>query len=160
MKPSVHKKLFKKSFFTFDEFKNFNFKKYPISVTAIHNNSKENFNGKLESNKSYIIEDLYNYKKDFIELKNLFIKKFKIKSVRWDVHLYASMSNEGSTFNIHSDPADNVILQTDGLSYWKLPKNFNTFLETGDAIFIPRGVEHGCIPMTKRVSLSFAFWNF
>lgn len=101
-------------------------------------------------------------KKEFLELKKVFELKFPQikKATSWDVHIYFSFSGESTSFNTHVDQADNIILQTEGLSKWHLPGFFDKTLTTGDMIWIPKGIKHGCIPVNKRISLSFAFWYF
>lgn len=88
-----------------------------------------------------------------------------------DVHLYFSLINDISQtkhgFGIHRDKIDVIIIQSEGVSRFKLweptcvPENSNPtidhILESGSVVFIPAGYWHEIISETKRISLSFAF---
>ncbi len=101
-------------------------------------------------------------KEEFLNLKKVFELKFPQikKATSWDVHIYSSYSGEAKSYNIHRDKADNIILQTEGLSKWYLPGFFDKTLSTGDMLWIPKETNHGCVPINRRISLSFAFWYF
>ena len=168
VKPILFSKFINTSVFNFEELHNL-YKNHPINdLEVIIDNVKLSL--KYKSNVEQFANHKYSLifrgakevKETFYNLKKVFELKFpQIKKAKeWDVHIYSSYSGESTSFNIHADKADNVILQTEGLSKWHLPNYFDTTLSTGDMIWIPKGVKHQCIPLNRRISLSFAFWYF
>lgn len=110
-------------------------------------------------NTTYIIEDAKNIKPTFKSFRDVFVEKFTDlrSSVNWDVHIYASRDKGESSFQPHKDKASNVIVQCEGTCRWTVDdKTYD--LEQGDIVYIPIGAKHHCLPLTKRISLSFPFW--
>lgn len=112
------------------------------------------------SNNSVLIDNVKNYKTEFNSLKEYFLLKTPElqDNIGWDVHVYSSPSHQQRSFKMHIDNAYNYIVQTYGKSRWILPHHFDVITEPGDVVFIPIHVAHECIPLSKRVSLSFPFW--
>lgn len=90
-----------------------------------------------------------------------------------DVHIYCGLKKSKS-FKAHFDYADNVILHQSGKCYWKIYKQhakdcefkhnvngkdldveFECEIGPGDFIYVPKHQYHECIPLKKRISLSF-----
>lgn len=90
-----------------------------------------------------------------------------------DVHVYCGLKKSKS-FTAHFDTADNLILHQTGRCYWKVYKQyaadclyernvdgskldveFETEIGPKDVIYVPRYQYHECIPLKKRISLSF-----
>lgn len=90
-----------------------------------------------------------------------------------DVHIYFSLIDDPVKtkhgFGIHRDKIDVLLIQSEGISRFKLwdlhdnPKESNACIDTvlipGSAVFIPAGCWHEVNSQTKRISLSFAFGN-
>jgi ribosomal protein L16 Arg81 hydroxylase len=164
VQPEFFPKFINTSVFNFKELHNL-LKKHPQEdIEIIYNNKKYRPYVKklLDYRSSLIFSHSAHVKEIFSSLKKVFELKFPQikKASKWDVHVYSSYSGEATSFKIHSDLADNIILQTEGLSKWHLPDYFDKTLTTGDMLWIPKGVKHGCKPLNRRISLSFAFWYF
>lgn len=90
-----------------------------------------------------------------------------------DVHIYCGLKKSKS-FKAHFDYADNIILHQSGKCYWKIYKQhaqdckfkpningkkldveFECEIGAGDFIYVPKYQYHECIPLKKRISLSF-----
>jgi ribosomal protein L16 Arg81 hydroxylase len=112
------------------------------------------------SDKIIIFINTQHYKKEFEHLANFFkLKEPELnKSLTWDVHIYVSPEENCGSLKPHFDEADNFILQCEGVSRWIVPNFFDIILEPGDIAFIPKYCVHQCIPLSKRISLSFSFW--
>jgi len=110
--------------------------------------------------KNLIFIDAYKYKKEFDTLNKFF--KLKIPqlntSTHSDVHIYTGHESKCRSFGPHFDLADNIIVQAQGKSRWIVANCLDVILHPGDAIFIPNQVVHECIPLGRRLSLSFPFW--
>jgi len=164
VEPIFYRNFINSSVFNFDELKNL-YENYPEDkIEMINNNVKYRpyIREQVNNKSTLIFVEAENIKEEFKSLKKVFELKFpKLKkSKRWEVHIYFSYSGESTSFKTHTDVADNIIVQTEGLSKWHLPGFFNKTLAIGDMLWIPKGVEHGCVPLSKRISLSFAFWDF
>ena len=109
---------------------------------------------------NYIFNTSKEYKKEFLSIKETLTHKIKdIQNAKtWDVHIYVSIDNLRS-FPLHFDDANNVIIQSEGKSRWVVPHYFDVILEPGDMVWIPKFITHCCFPSTKRISLSFTFWD-
>jgi hypothetical protein len=94
-------------------------------------------------------------------------------TVDLDFHLYCGLGNQSQSFYAHSDVSHNIIMQVDGECDWKvynclfdgsimlsesgevdLELVIDETLSPGDAIYIPQGVLHKCLPKSKRISIS------
>jgi len=162
MKPIYEPKFINTSVLDFEELEIILNNFEPSSIELINNNFKEPFVlEKFNENSSVIVSNARRVKPIFNNLINVFKEKFPIlKSCKsYDVHIYASPSNKSSTFGTHVDTSHTIILQTQGLCKWVLPNNFEKIIECGDILWLPKGTIHGCIPLSKRISLSFAFWE-
>ena len=162
--PKFFSKFINTSVFNFNELHNL-FKKHPKdNIEMIYNNQKYRpyVEELLDYKSSLIFTNSAYIKEVFSDLKKVFELKFPQikKAAKWDVHIYSSYSGQSTSFNVHVDTADNIILQTEGLSKWHLPNYFDKTLTTGDMLWIPKGIKHGCKPLNRRISLSFAFWYF
>ena len=91
-----------------------------------------------------------------------------------DAHIYSCIKPEDHPFGIHFDGNDNVIVQCEGKTHWKVwdevfdreqySKQMNivsepiidTIMEPGDAVFIPAYYPHLATSITSRLSVSFA----
>ena len=112
-------------------------------------------------NTSLIISNALNVKLIFNSFVKVFKEKFPIlkNCKRHDVHIYAGASHQSKTFPVHVDTSHTIVLQTEGKCKWLLPEDFEVEMECGDLLWIPKGTKHGCLPQSKRISLSFAFWE-
>tara|TARA_B100001250_G_scaffold280400_1_gene242736 strand:- start:441 stop:1070 length:630 start_codon:yes stop_codon:yes gene_type:complete len=91
-----------------------------------------------------------------------------------DAHIYSCRNLDYHPFGIHFDRSDNVIVQCEGTTHWKIwgevfdreqyskqmnivsDPVINTVMEPGDAVFIPAYHPHLATTMTPRLSVSFA----
>lgn len=90
-----------------------------------------------------------------------------------DVHTYCGLKGSKS-FKAHFDYADNIIFHQNGKCHWKIYKQraedcnyernldgktldieFEVDIEPNDMIYVPNQQYHECIPLEKRISLSF-----
>jgi len=157
------KNFISKNIFNWTDFKSL-MKDHPINfIETINELNEKDFikNKKSLKNKSVIISNTINVKKEFLYLINFFKLKIPIlnNSNENDVHIYASFSKKSKSFKSHKDSSYTFILQTEGKSRWIVKNMFDIILEPNDLIYIPKMVEHECIPMGKRISLSFPFWG-
>lgn len=96
-----------------------------------------------------------------------------LNDVSIDTHVYCGLKNSKS-FKPHYDTADNVIIHQTGKCHWKIYKQmaadrdyqhnidkkyldlqFECEIGPGDFIYVPKHQYHECIPLEKRISLSF-----
>ena len=161
-RPTYESKFINNSILNFEEFnlllKNIN----PSNIEVITSDGKFFFqSSNIYTNPTFIVSNTKDIKPIFKDLINVFKEKYPIlkNCKRNDVHVYAGYSNQSATFGIHTDNSYTIILQCEGKSKWVLPKDFEVELSCGDIIWIPKGTKHGCFPVTKRISLSFAFWD-
>lgn len=98
-----------------------------------------------------------------------------IQNINLDFHVYGGMKSSSESFSIHRDYANNIILQIDGESHWrvynadssiqernlcsdeKLQLLIDYTLKPGDLLYIPMGNYHKCKPLSKRLSISICF---
>ena len=104
----------------------------------------------------------------FAEIENSLDNK-----VIMDFHVYAGLSSESTSFLAHTDKSNNIIMQVDGESDWKVydvcfkePINLmesdehrynlvvDETLKPGDCLYIPVDTLHKCSPKNKRMSIS------
>jgi ribosomal protein L16 Arg81 hydroxylase len=162
MNPFYVKNLINKNLFNWKDFefllKNHE-KKYVEIINQNHIKKCITNNENLE-NKTVIISKVLNYKKEYGDLVNFF--KLKVpelnNSLSNDVHVYIGVNEKSKSFGEHCDKSANFILQTEGKSRWIVSNFLDVILEPGDAIYIPKLQMHECLPITKRISLSFPFW--
>jgi len=97
---------------------------------------------------------LFDFKfiKDFVDNKKLFHYRL------WNADIYASYNEKSSSFKQHLDYANNLIIPQCGKSRWIVENFCDTILDPGDLLYIPYKWKHKCIPIEKRISLSFPFW--
>ena len=161
------KKFINTSLLNFDEFdvlfneaKNVELLKFKIINNGLSYSVPNDKLVETKNEKStYIIEDARLFKPQFKSFKDVFVEKFPdLGSFSdWDVHIYASSNKGQSSFPPHADKASNVIVQCEGVCRWTVDDQVYE-LEQGDIVYIPIGVKHHCLPLTKRISLSFPFW--
>lgn len=100
-----------------------------------------------------------------------------IPDINLDFHVYGGLKKSAESFSIHRDTANNIILQIDGESHWKVynadssieERNLYSVdylqllieytLKPGDLLYIPAGNYHKCYPLSKRLSISICFNN-
>lgn len=98
----------------------------------------------------------------------------KITGYGTNCHVYGNNANDGgNSFDLHTDMTANLIVQTWGMSRWKvyveaeekptrkesdegLTCIMDEILKPGCALYIPPKRYHSCTPMSRRISLSFA----
>ena len=99
---------------------------------------------------------------DFSSVKNK-IKKNKWfqldrRHYNWDAHIYGCSKKNEKSFSQHRDAAHNFIVQCEGVCKWIVEGLDEQILTPGDMVAIPSECNHQCIPMSKRLSVSFPFW--
>jgi len=76
-----------------------------------------------------------------------------------DAHIFFSLNKINlKGFGKHNDAQHNLIVCVDGSFIIKVYGDDYTLEEkmnNGDAVFVPKGVDHEVIPLTKRLSVSF-----
>lgn len=114
----------------------------------------------LNNFSSLIIKENLLKRKDIRDWSDKFSKAHPdIHYANRDVHIYYSPTIETAVFKEHQDPSLNFIVQCEGYSRW-IVHGLETLLEPRDAIYIPAYSPHQCIPLSGRLSLSFAFWRY
>ena len=162
MNPFYVKKFINQNIFNWNDFNNLLESHQKSLIETIDQNriKKEILNNEDLNNKTIIFSKTLNYKKEFEYLINFF--KLKVpelnKSIRNDVHIYAGLDEISKSFGEHFDKSANFILQTEGKSRWVISSFLDVVMEPGDVLYIPRLYVHECIPLTKRISISFPFW--
>jgi len=79
-----------------------------------------------------------------------------------DAHFYCSRNSKGKSFRPHIDHDDNFLVHCIGSVQWTVCNSFEnnakdveTFkLTAGDMLYIPKGIGHSAIPLSKRISIS------
>lgn len=117
-----------------------------------------------------------NFNKFSERCNNLSSEIYKnIPNINLDFHVYGGLKKSSESFAIHRDTSNNIILQIDGESHWKVynsdfsieNRNLNSdenlkllidyILRPGDLLYIPVGNYHKCNPLSKRLSISVCF---
>ena len=105
-----------------------------------------------------IFEDMSKCSFNINKVANFLEKKFN-RPV--DAHVYVCRNvNATHPFGIHTDKVDNLIVQCEGktnFKVWDIGGNLiqNHVMIPGDAIFIPKSFPHEAITITPRMSVSF-----
>jgi ribosomal protein L16 Arg81 hydroxylase len=162
MNPFYIKNFISENIFDWNDFNNLlkNHQKNLIETIDQNRIKKYILDNEDLNNKTVIFSNVLNYKKEFNYLINFF--KLKVpelkKSFKNDVHVYAGLNETSKSFGEHFDQSANFILQTEGKSRWVISNFLDVVMEPGDIVYIPKLYVHECIPLTKRISLSFPFW--
>jgi hypothetical protein len=157
IKPFIKRKYFKKIIVNWKNLKEV-IKKSDYYDFEIIKSNKQKRSGKYDLREnSIIINNAKNFF-DFNFMKEWVDKNKYFTYVKWNVHIYASYNKKSSSFNKHFDYAHNFIVPQQGKSRWILDDFCDTILEPGDLLYIPYEWKHECIPLEKRISLSFPFW--
>jgi len=157
LKPFIKRKYIKKNIVDWKKLKEVIKKSNDNDFEIIKTNKEKRF-GKYDLGENSIIISKarkffnFNFMKEFVDTNKYF------KYVRWDAHIYASYKKDSSSFNKHFDYAHNFIVPQKGKSRWVVDDFCDTVLEPGDLLYIPYKWNHMCIPLEKRISLSFPFW--
>ena len=79
-----------------------------------------------------------------------------------DAHFYCSKTAKSRSFDPHIDTDDNFLVHAHGSVKWTVcntldnkgndTTSFN--LTTGDLLYIPKGLAHSAVPLSKRISIS------
>ena len=74
-----------------------------------------------------------------------------------DMHIYLSFGADAPTFGAHRDTMDVLLVQSIGRTKYYVEglSGELVVLSPGDALYIPKGVEHEAIIMEPRATLSF-----
>ena len=70
-----------------------------------------------------------------------------------DAHMYVAFSKEYPSLGLHKDPMDVLYTQSIGETTWEI-QGTNYYLGAGDAIYVPKGVEHRVTSHGARVGVS------
>ena len=124
---------------------------------VILENKEKRFGKNNYRNKSIIISNCLKYL-DCSLIKKYVDKNKLFQYGNWDAHIYASFKKEACSFGKHLDHAHNLIVQQKGKSRWIVDDFCDTILEPGDMLYIPFKYKHECVPLSKRLSVSFPFW--
>ena len=161
-RPSYESKFINNSILNFQELNLLINSTDPSNIDVITSNGKIFFKPYTDyGDSTFIVSNTKDIKPVFKDLIEKFKEKYPIlkNCKRNDVHIYAGQSHKSSTFGIHTDTSYTIILQCEGSCKWILPEDFEVELYCGDILWIPKGTKHGCLPLSKRISLSFAFWD-
>ena len=78
-----------------------------------------------------------------------------------DAHFYCSKTEKSRSFDPHIDNDDNFLVHAHGSVKWTVCNNLNNKgdatsfnLTTGDLLYIPKGLAHSAVPLSKRISIS------
>lgn len=72
------------------------------------------------------------------------------------LHVFMSLLKDSHTYGMHNDPLDVMLVQSIGTMLYKFDDG-EVLLESGDALFISRRVNHCPVILGPRVTLSFDF---
>lgn len=114
------------------------------------NNFNESVNNKEEIKYQPIAFYLSTSAIKIVKLKPLY-EKLNVKYA----HLYISLTNVCKNFGPHTDEMDVWFWQAKGTTKWQvLGKEY--ILNSGDLIYIPKGIEHNVIALTPRAGISMS----
>lgn len=100
-----------------------------------------------------------------------------LPNINLDFHVYGGLKKSAESFAIHRDYSNNIILQIEGESHWKVYNADSSIeertlrsderlellidytLKPGDLLYIPSENYHKCNPLSKRLSISICFIN-
>jgi ribosomal protein L16 Arg81 hydroxylase len=79
-----------------------------------------------------------------------------------DAHFYCSYSEKSHSFKEHADLDDNFLVHASGSVRWTVYNSLENKegdttehdLTVGDLLYIPKGLKHKAIPLSKRISIS------
>jgi len=79
-----------------------------------------------------------------------------------DAHFYCSYSEKSHSFKEHADLDDNFLVHANGTVRWTVYNSLENKegdtteldLTIGDLLYIPKGLKHKAIPLSKRISIS------
>jgi|TARA_R100001530_G_scaffold26713_1_gene21425 mannose-6-phosphate isomerase-like protein (cupin superfamily) len=79
-----------------------------------------------------------------------------------DAHFYCSYSEKSNSFKEHADLDDNFLVHANGSVRWIVYNSLENKegdtteidLTVGDLLYIPKGLQHKAIPLSKRISIS------
>lgn len=79
-----------------------------------------------------------------------------------DAHFYCSYSEKSHSFKEHADLDDNFLVHASGSVRWTVYNSLENKegdttefdLTIGDLLYIPKGLKHKAIPLSKRISIS------
>jgi ribosomal protein L16 Arg81 hydroxylase len=80
-------------------------------------------------------------------------KKYNIE----ELHIYLSFAKGSLTFGRHCDTMDVIIVQSIGNMSYTFDDGSEVIMNSGDSLFIPKGVYHNPIVFEPRVTLSFSW---
>lgn len=123
------------------------------------NHEKHPYDKKKIQNNTVILSGLKKHKLDYTLIKDFLALRDSIPYQEWGLHAYASYKKGNVSFPSHWDFANNYIIQCEGRCRWILQGHFDIVLTKGDLIFIPAKCVHQCVPLEKRLSLSFPLWE-
>lgn len=189
------KKFNFKNILSWNEIENYLNNPYFYNIDNVHiideNNSFKCLEKKVypwKDNFSYspkeIFENINSGKTFYLDNFNRFNKRCNdisseiqqnIFGINLDFHVYGGLRKDSNSFFVHKDFANNLILQIDGKSNWKVYNSNNSIknrvlssdenlellidcvLTPGDLLYIPMGNYHKCNPLSKRLSISVCF---
>ena len=71
-------------------------------------------------------------------------------------HLYCNLTTKAPTFGEHTDSMDVYFWQCQGSTKWIVNEKI-IILDSGDLLFIPKGIKHNVIPLCPRVGISMSY---
>ena len=71
-------------------------------------------------------------------------------------HLYCNLTTKAPTFGEHTDSMDVYFWQCQGSTKWMVNEKI-IILNSGDLLFIPKGIKHNVIPLCPRVGISMSY---
>ena len=71
-------------------------------------------------------------------------------------HLYCNLTTKAPTFGEHADSMDVYFWQCQGSTKWIVNEKI-IILNSGDLLFVPKGVKHNVIPLCPRVGISMSY---
>lgn len=162
MKPFLKKQFVKSNFFTWNNFHEV-LKKCPESFIETIDPKGNKHSGRRYIDQHTFIISFAKRLWDFSSIKNK-IKKDKLfqlnkRHYNWDAHIYGCSKGNERSFSKHNDAAHNFIVQCEGVCKWIVDGLGEKILSPGDMIAVPAQCNHECIPLSKRLSISFPFWD-
>jgi len=115
----------------------------------------DNFNWSLNNNDDIKHNDFgffVSHRADQIKRVKPVLEDLKCNSA----HLYFNIITKAKTFGNHKDTMDVWFWQCQGKTKWIIEDKTVYNLNSGDLIYVPKGIKHEVIPLTPRVGISMA----
>ena len=102
----------------------------------------------------FLIHFLNDKFQNIVDLAEQIQSVFPSRTGDMSVHLYGSLSKESGSHGRHKDTANVFFIQGSGITKFAFDDGSSYNLYNGDLLYIPKGLQHKAIPLSKRISIS------